>query len=177
MYWRILDRARALRIGSLLLAFLIPSGVTAERLSATSWQVLAVAFPADRTVAVALGGTEKTLTARGLSTVKFHDKAATLEVEIDDLATPTDLGWSGEQYVLWAVDSDQRVVNLGLVPMNGKRAKWKLQAPFRIFGLIVSAEKNQQATAPSNNVVLESRLPTDPDLVVPVFRVDIALTK
>ncbi|MBI2819799.1 MAG: hypothetical protein HYX73_07455, partial [Acidobacteria bacterium] len=62
------------------------------------------------------------------------------------------------------------------VPTNGSKAEWTVQVPFRIFGLLVTAEKNSQAANPSTAVALESHLPTDPRLVVPVFRVDISLS-
>jgi hypothetical protein len=74
------------------------------------------------------------------------------------------------------VDNENRVVNLGPVPGQDGDAEWKVQTPFRIFGLLVTAEKNGQATGPSTAVALESLLPTDSRLVVPVFRVKLALT-
>ncbi|OFV99121.1 MAG: hypothetical protein A3H94_01050 [Acidobacteria bacterium RIFCSPLOWO2_02_FULL_60_20] len=147
----------------------------AERLPENGWQLLAVAYPADRDVEVVLGGAEKTLASKGLGKVKWHDNAATVELKLERLPSPAEAGWSGAQYVLWAIDSDKRTMNLGLVPANGSKAEWKIQLPFRIFGLLITAEKNPQAAAPSTAVALESLLPTDPNLVVPVFRVNLSL--
>ena len=101
--------------------------------------------------------------------------AAQLEIAIEDLPPAEKLGWPGQQYVLWAVDTDQRILNLGPVPLRGQGAKWKVQIPSRAFGLLVTAEKNPKAEAPSTAVVLESLLPTDPFLVVPVLRLDVSL--
>ena len=169
---------RALLWAGLFFAFFVsPFRTYAEGVGDYGWQVLAVSFPADRTIEVGLGGGEKTLTARGTSQVKWHDNAAIMYLSIENLQTPTDLGWSGAQYVLWAVDPDLRVVNLGLVPMKGTRARWKVQVPFRVFGLLVTAEKDPKAPAPGRNVAMESRLPTDPDLVVPIFRVALGLAR
>ena len=159
---------------------LLTSAVTgarlrAERLPDNGWRLLAVAYPPDRDVEVVLGGAEKTLSSKGLAKVKWHENAAALEVEMENLPTPAEAGWTGQQLVLWAIDSEKRVLNLGLVPLNGKHAKWKLQVPFRVFGLLVTAEENAQASAPSAAVVLESRLPVNPTLVVPVFRVELHL--
>ena len=53
------------------------------------------------------------------------------------------------QYVLWVIDSEKRSVRLGPVPLNKRKAKWKVQVPFRVFGLLVTAEENPQAEAPS----------------------------
>ena len=149
--------------------------LTAGRLSNQEWELLAVAYPADRDVSVVLGGAEKTLSSKGLCKVKWEENAATLEIEIQDLPAAAELGWPGQQYVLWAIDSEKRALNLGLVPLRSKEAKWKLQIPFRTFGLLVTAEKNAKAEAPSTAVALESLFPTDPFLVVPVMRVNVAL--
>ena len=151
-------------------------GLFAEGLPNNRWQLLAVAYPPDREVSVTLGGSDRTLTSRGFCKVKWSDSAALLELELEDLPAPTELEWTGRQYVLWAVDSGKRTLNLGLVPLHGKQAKWKLRVPFRVFGLLITAENQPQAQTPSTAVALESRLPTDPRLVVPVFRVTLTLT-
>jgi hypothetical protein len=166
-----------------LLACLLVAGwmfapqLWASGISDQGWELLVVAYPDGRDVSVTLGGGARTLTAKGLCTVKWRNKIATVELEISNLPAPADAGWPGEQYVLWAADKEKHVTNLGLVPLNGKHAKWKLQLPARIFGLLVTAEKNPQATAPSPDVALESLLPTDPDLVLPVFRVEVPLAR
>ena len=157
----------------LLMLFVTP--LFGERLPNNGWQLLAVAYPPDRDVSVTLGGAERTLTSRGICKVQWSKEAASLELQLETLPSPADLGWAGQQYVLWAIDSEKRALNLGLVPLRGKEAKWKLQVPFRVFGLLATAEKNPQAQSPSTAVVLESLLPTDPNLVVPVFRVTLTL--
>ena len=139
------------------------------------WEVLAIAYPPDRTVSVILGGAEKTLTSKGACQVKWHDQSATLAIEVTNLPSAQEIGWPGQQYVLWAIDSEKRALNLGPVPLGKKEAKWKVQVPFRVFGLLVTAEKNPKAEAPSTAVVLESLLPADPFLVIPVMRVNVAL--
>ena len=124
---------------------------------------------------VTLGGGEKTLTAKGTCKVKWQKEAASLEIEINDLPAAAQLGWPNQQYVLWAIDPEKRIVNLGLVPLQGQDGKWKTQVPLRIFGLLVTAEKDAKAEAPGTSVVLESLLPTNPTLVVPVRRVTVSL--
>ena len=161
---------------SLALIFLCSMPSRAERLTADGWELLVVGYPDGRDVAVVLGGGAKTLTAKGLCKVKWRKNVATLELEVAGLPAPADAGWAGAQYVLWAIDNEKRIMNLGLVPVSGKEAKWKLQAPLRTFGLLITAEKNPQATSPSADVALESLLPTNPNLVVPAFRVNVPLT-
>jgi hypothetical protein len=53
--------------------------------------------------------------------------------------------------------------------------KASAKAPFRIFGLLVTAESDANAKAPSSSVALESKLPLNPDLVLPVFRIELPL--
>ncbi|MBI1954842.1 MAG: hypothetical protein HYS38_00445 [Acidobacteria bacterium] len=154
---------------------LLTTKLAAGRLSEQHWQLLAVAYPPDKDVSVWLGGAEKTLTSKGVFQVKWQRNAAQLEIAIEDLPPAEKLGWSGHQYVLWAVDTEKRILNLGPVPLRGRGAKWKVQVPSRSFGLLVTAEKSPKAEAPSTAVVLESLLPTDPFLVVPVLRLDVPL--
>ena len=181
MEWRSRTRVVKFLGRAAILVCLIGAGwVFLPRLQASgasdhAWEVLVIAYPDGRDVSVTLGGAVKTLTAKGLCSVKWRKQVATLELDLSNLPAPAEAGWSGAQYVLWAVDKDRKVTNLGLVPIKGKQAKWKLQVPARIFGLLVTAEKNPQASSPSSNVALESLLPTDPNLVVPVFRVEVPL--
>lgn len=140
------------------------------------WELLVIAYPPDRDVSVTLGGAEHTLTSKGLCKIKYKKEGASMEVEIHDLPSAQAIGWPGTQYVLWAIDEEKHAKNLGSVPMSGDGAKWNVQIPLRVFGLLVTAEKNAQASAPGTTVVLESLLPTDRYLVVPVFRVKVDLS-
>ena len=149
--------------------------VAAGRVSEQLWQLLAVAYPPDKDVSVWMGGAEKTLTAKGVFQAKWQKDMAQLEIAIEDLPPAEKLGWSGQQYVLWAVDAEKRILNLGPVPLRGQGAKWNVQVPARTFGLLVTAEKSPKEEAPSTRVVLESLLPTDPFLVVPVLRLNVPL--
>lgn len=167
--------AGGLRLLLLWLLLIFPAGLRPGQLSDGQWELLVIAYPPDRTVSVILGGADKTLTSKGLCEVRWHDKAATMEIQIETLPSTQELGWAGQQYVLWAIDPEKRVVNLGPVPLSKKNAKWKVQVPIRIFGLLVTAEKNPKAEAPSAAVVLESLLPSDRYLVVPVMRVNVVL--
>ena len=156
--------------------FLLPPALTrAGQLPGNRWDLLAISYPPDRDVTISLGGGEKTLTAAGTCKVRAKKESASFEIEIRDLSPAAEAGWTGRQYVLWAIDRDKRAVNLGVVPQRGKSAKWSLQVPFRAFGLLVTAEQDPKATAPGTAVALESLLPTNPDLVVPVYRVEVAL--
>ena len=156
---------------------LLSSWSSAGQLPGNRWDLLAIAYPPGREVSVNLGGAEKTLSSTGAFRVKAKADSSTLEIEIKNLPAPDEVGWTGRQYVLWALDREKRVMNMGLVPVHGKNGKWSLQIPFRVFGLMVTAEQDPKATAPSDAVAMESLLPIDPDIVVPVYRVEVALTQ
>ena len=145
-----------------------------ERASATAWKLLAVAYPDARDVEIQIGGAEKSLTARGTAKVKWRDGTADIALEADQVPSPSELG-KGSQLVLWAIDQEKKVVNLGAVHQSGKKVEAKAKAPFRIFGLLVTAEADAGAKSPSTAVALESKLPVNPNLVLPVFRVEIPL--
>jgi len=152
------------------------SRLLAGQLPGNHWELLAISYPPDRKVSVSLGGGEKTLTSKGSCKVKWRKDSAEMEIEVKNLPAAAEVGWPGRQYVLWAVDREKRAVNLGVVPLRSKDAKWAAQVPFRVFGLLVTAEEDPKATVPGAQVALESLLPTDADLIIPVFRVDVALT-
>ena len=154
---------------------IVPVDLIAGLLPNNQWELLVIAYPPDRDVAVTLGGAQRTLTSKGLCKIKYQDQGAAMEIEIQNLPSSQAIGWPGTQYVLWAIDEEKRPRNLGAVPLSGDGAKWNVQVPLRVFGLLVTAEKNAQVTAPSTAVVLESLLPTDRYLVVPVFRVNVPL--
>ena len=160
---------------SLWLLLIASGGLAAGLLPNNQWELLIIAYPPDRDVSVTLGGADRTLTSRGLCKIKYENEGAAMEIEIQNLPASQAIGWAGTQYVLWAIDEEKRATNLGLVPLSGDNAKWSVRIPLRVFGLLVTAEKNAQASAPSTAVVLESLLPTDRYLVVPVFRVSVDL--
>ena len=160
-----------------LCCLLLSSLSQAGQLPGNRWDLLAIAYPPGREIAVALGGAEKTLTSSGAFKVKAKADSSSLEIEIKNLPAPGEVGWTGKQYVLWALDREKRVMNMGLVPVRGKGGKWSVQIPFRVFGLMVTAEQDPKAPAPSEEVAMESLLPIDPDLVVPIYRVEVALAQ
>jgi len=173
---RMMNRIMQRTVPLALLLLLIASGaLAAGSLPNNQWELLVIAYPPDRDVSVTLGGAERTLTSKGLCKIKYEDEGAQMEVEIRNLPAGQAIGWPGTQYVLWAIDEEKRATNLGAVPLSGENAKWDVRIAQRVFGLLVTAEKNPQATAPSTAVVLESLLPTDRYLVVPVFRVSVDL--
>lgn len=161
----------------MLACFLLSGWSRAGQLPGNRWDLLAIAYPPGKEVAVSLGGAERTLTAAGAIKVKAKPDSSSLEIEIKNLPASGEVGWTGKQYVLWVLDREKRVMNMGPVPVRGKGAKWSVQIPFRVFGLLVTAEQDPKASAPSDEVAMESLLPIDPNLVVPIYRVEVALAQ
>ena len=164
-------------VAALFLATLVlfPAGLAGGALPDNRWQVLAISYPDRRTVEVSLGGSAKTLTSVGEAKVKWRAGKAQVELRVEALPAPASLSWPDRQYVLWAIDNEKRAINLGTVPLRGTKAEWRVEVPLRTFGLLVTAEKNAQAQQPGDAVVLESLLPRDTTLVVPVFQVNVTL--
>lgn len=167
-------RGAAMLMALAALAVAVPQA-WGERASATAWRLLAVAYPDARDVDISIGGSERALTARGRARIKWREGVAVVELEVDRVPSPAEIGKDGGQLVLWAIDQERKAVNLGAVQLSGKKVKASAKAPFRIFGLLVTAETDAGAKSPSSAVALESRLPVDPDLVLPVFRVEVPL--
>src|SRR5579885_873331 len=157
------------------LLFFSVGAVMAGPLSGNRWELLEIVYPPDRSMSIYMCGSDKTLTATGECKIKWQKGTGSLELEIKGLPSPNEAGWGNRQYVLWALDRDKHIANLGVVPLRGKNAKWSVQTAFRTFGLLITAEQDPKAPAPSTAVAMESLLPTDPDLVVPVYRVEIDL--
>lgn len=169
------DACRIILIAFSLCFFLLGGASRAGQLPGNRWNLLAISYPPDRDIVVSLGGAERTLTTTGTCKVRAKKDSASFDIEIKDLPAAAQADWTGRQYVLWAIDREKRTLNLGPVPLRGKSTKWSVQVPFRAFGLLVTAEQNPKAAAPSTAVAVESLLPADPDLVVPVYRIEVAL--
>jgi len=90
---------------------------------------------------------------------KVRSKRGTLEVEVEfnNLRSPTIFGNEYLTYVMWAISPEGRPVNLGevLVGDNG-RSKLTATTDLQAFALIVTAEPYFAVRQPSNVVVLEN---------------------
>ena len=79
---------------------LLPATSRAGQLPGDRWDLLAISYPPGREVEVALGGGGKSLAASGACTVKAKKDKSSLEIEIRDLPSVAEVGWTGRQYVL-----------------------------------------------------------------------------
>src|SRR3954464_13206537 len=87
---------------ALFLGFvLFSSWSRAGLLPGNRWDLLTIAYPPGREIAVGLGGAEKTLASSGAFKVKAKADSSSLEIEVKNLPAPGEAGWTGGQYVLW----------------------------------------------------------------------------
>jgi outer membrane protein OmpA-like peptidoglycan-associated protein len=95
---------------------------------------------------------------------KVRSKRGTLEVEVEfnNLQSPTIFGNEYLTYVLWAISPEGRPVNLGEVLVgNNDRSKLTATTDLQAFALIVTAEPYFAVRQPSNVVVLENIVTLD----------------
>jgi outer membrane protein OmpA-like peptidoglycan-associated protein len=115
------------------------------------------------------GATEVNLTGTTLlplstGEARVRSKRGTLEVEVEfnNLRTPTIFGNEYLTYVMWAISPEGRPVNLGEVLVgDNDRSKLTATTDLQAFALIVTAEPYFAVRQPSNVVVLENVVTQD----------------
>ncbi len=104
---------------------------------------------------LAFRGTSIALAAAGKAEVEFQDGRAEIDLEVEDLPNPPNLG-PFAIYVLWAVTSDGHANNLGAIEVRDGDGQLEATTPLSQFGLIVSAEPHFAVTVPSRAIVLQN---------------------
>jgi outer membrane protein OmpA-like peptidoglycan-associated protein len=95
--------------------------------------------------------------ASGEAKVQAKPATTTVEVEVQGLKPPTQIGAEFLTYVLWAVSPDGRSDNLGeLIPDNSGKAKLKTTTQLQSFSLFVTAEPYSVVRQPSEVLILEN---------------------
>jgi outer membrane protein OmpA-like peptidoglycan-associated protein len=83
-------------------------------------------------------------------------------VELKNLRPATTLGGQYLTYVLWAITTEGRAVNLGeVLPGENGKEKIDVTTDLQAFGLIVTAEPYYSVTHPSNMVVADNYVKQD----------------
>jgi outer membrane protein OmpA-like peptidoglycan-associated protein len=120
---------------------------------------IAVAYPVDKgSSKVDLVATSLIPAAKGEAKVEAKQGITMIEAKVEKLEQPGKLGTQFLTYVLWAISSDGRTVNLGemLVNEDGK-SELKVTSQLQTFSLIVTAEPYFSVRQPSELVVLENK--------------------
>src|SRR5579884_2876272 len=97
-----------------------------------------------------------------------------IDADIHDLSRPEAFGPEYLTYVLWAISTEGRPVNLGELTLsnygNGSKTSLSATCDLQVFGMIVTAEPYYAVTQPSDAVVLENQV--RPDTVGVIETVD-----
>jgi hypothetical protein len=130
------------------------SGLTGRTITAIGYPV------AGGTITVDLKGTGLIGSASGQAKVEAKSGVTRIEVRIEGLTSPTQLGAEFLTYVLWAVSPEGRAMNLGeiLFGSNGQ-GELKTTTQLSTFSLFVTAEPYFAVRQPSEMLLLENATP------------------
>lgn len=96
--------------------------------------------------------------ATGEARVESKSNRMEIDAKFQGLDDATKFGLEYLTYVLWAVSSQGRAVNLGEIALNHGSGQVKAISDMQTFGMIVTAEPYFAVTQPGNTVVLENVL-------------------
>src|SRR5580704_488366 len=103
-------------------------------------------------------GTELMQGATGEAKVESKSNRMEIEAKFQGFEDATKFGLEYLTYVMWAVSSQGRAVNLGEVALKNGSGQVKAISDMQTFGMIVTAEPYFAVTQPGNMVVLENTL-------------------
>src|SRR6266436_1473203 len=106
-------------------------------------------------------GTELMPAARGEARVESQMGSTKIETRLEKMTPPSQFGPEYMTYVLWAITTEGRPMNLGEVALEGDHAKLLSTTDLQTFGLIVTAEPYFAVTQPSDVVVAENFVRND----------------
>jgi outer membrane protein OmpA-like peptidoglycan-associated protein len=104
-------------------------------------------------------GTKLSPQAKGRARVEAKKGVTNIEVSVTDVVLPSALGTEFLTYVLWAVSTEGRAVNLGeLIVDEQGNGRLKTTTQLQTFSLVATAEPYFSIRHPSELVVLENEL-------------------
>jgi outer membrane protein OmpA-like peptidoglycan-associated protein len=123
-------------------------------------QATAITFPQDETVIVQFRGTTRFPRMKGEARIRRVAKSGTrVELTVERMPRPFDLGGGYATYVLWAISPDGQVDNLGEIKRRGTfefNSKFEGTTNLQTFALIITAEPHFLVKRPSRTVMLEN---------------------
>lgn len=123
--------------------------------------IMAVAYPPDSSVGIAMKGTFRHPRANGEAKVERKRGFTEIEIELDEMKPPTGFGGDYNAYVLWAASPEGKLENLGEFILQGNRSKLNVTTPLSTFGMFVTAEPHFLVDLPSRFVVLVNSHPKE----------------
>jgi outer membrane protein OmpA-like peptidoglycan-associated protein len=108
---------------------------------------------------VDMKGTQLMPSAGGEAKIEAKKALTTIQVSLTDMTDPSRYGTEFLTYVLWAVSSEGRTINLGeLLRNNSGEAELNATTQLQTFSLVVTAEPYFNVRLPSEIVVVESQI-------------------
>lgn len=108
---------------------------------------------------VDMKGTQLMPSAGGEAKIEAKKALTTIQVSLTDMTDPSRYGSEFLTYVLWAVSSEGRTINLGeLLRNNSGEAELNATTQLQTFSLVVTAEPYFNVRLPSEIVVVESQI-------------------
>jgi outer membrane protein OmpA-like peptidoglycan-associated protein len=103
-------------------------------------------------------GTDLMQQCSGEARVESKSNRMEVNASFENLEEATKFGLEYLTYVLWAVSSQGRAVNMGEIALKDGKGQVKAITDMQTFGMVVTAEPYFAVTQPSNIVVLENIL-------------------
>ena len=126
-------------------------------------KTIAITYPLDDTVTVQFRGTTRFPRMKGEAKVKRTTRSGTtIELSVDNMPRPFELGAGYATYVLWAISPTGQADNLGEIKRSGLffiNSKIKVTTPLQTFALIITAEPHFMVTRPSQAIMFENLYP------------------
>ena len=128
--------------------------------SFTGRSIHAIGYPVGGgSITVDLQNTGLISQANGQAKVEAKPAVTTVDAQFQSLTVPTSLGAEFLTYVLWAVSTEGRAINLGEVLFdNSGSSRLKTTTQLQTFSLFVTAEPYSSVRQPSEMLVLENAI-------------------
>lgn len=146
-----------------IVAFVFAVSLTVMAQADVGRTTTAITYPLDDTINVPFRGTTRFPRMKGSATVKRTARSGTrIELTVDKMPRPFELGPGYATYVVWAVSPEGQVDNLGEIKRSGLffiDSKINVTTPLQTFALIITAEPHFLVTRPSQQIMLENLNP------------------
>jgi outer membrane protein OmpA-like peptidoglycan-associated protein len=110
-------------------------------------------------VQISFHGTDLMSNASGEAKIEGKKSSIEIDAKFENLDDPTRFGLEYLTYVLWAISSQGRAVNLGELVLDHHSSHLKAITDIQTFGMIVTAEPYFAVNQPGNMVVMENAIP------------------
>ncbi len=124
--------------------------------SAVSRTAKAVTYRRGGIVKASLQGTSLMPGGTGAAQIENKGNRVEIDVKFEAMEPATKFGFEYLTYVLWAVSTQGRAVNLGEVQVKNGSAEVKAITDMQTFGMVVTAEPYFAVSQPGDEVVLEN---------------------